>query len=213
MSQRTVVSPGRHRGEHDHDAQDGAYKTEHTLAWTMVIASIALGTIGLLRGFGVLGDNASELGAAGTQDPRFPALWDMAVWLLPAIAAAFLASMFHRNDHHRMRDPEHKPDDEEGFWKTEHALAYLLAAGSVAMAVLGMLLSFDVFDRGYDQPDGLPWLMGSLASAILGSALHNVRHHQLAEEDYIVRVVERRAATTTPLTATTTEYGTETTTR
>ena len=215
MSKRMVVEPAGHDHDHPHgrDAQDAAYKTEHAAAWALVAASVLLGAIGLLRGFGVLGDNATEVGQPGTQDPSFGALWDMAVWMLPAIAAAFLASALHKTDHHRMRDPARTPDDEEGFWKSEHALAYLMALASVAFAVLGMLVSFDVLGRGNDQPDGLPWLMASVAAAILANALHNVRHHQLAEEDYIVRVMERRGATRgTPVTgATTTEYGTGTT--
>jgi hypothetical protein len=73
-------------------------------------------------------------------------------------------------------------------------------------------VSFDVIGRGYDQPDGFPWLFASLGSAVLTSALHNVRHHQLADEGYVVRTLETRGAMdTAPMTTTTTtEYGTET---
>jgi len=188
MNERTVV-----RDAHTSDAQEGAYKTEHAVAWVLVFTSLVLGAIGVLRGFGLVGSDPVEVGEPGSQAFGFGAIWDSAAWLLAAIAFGFLANALHRNDHHRSRDPELAPDSEEGMWKTEHAAAYLTALGTIVMAVLGILVSFDVFDRGYDQPDGLPWLLASIGTGVLTVALHGVRHHQLADEEYIARVVDRRA--------------------
>lgn len=182
-------------------AQDAAYKMEHMAAWALAGLSLLLGAIGLLRGFGILGGGGDvgdvSTGAPGTQAFSFPAIWDSAVWLLPAIAAALLAMALHRNDHHRLRNPERLPDDEEGLWKAEHMLAWLMAGASILFGLLGILTGFDVFGRGNDQPDSIPWHLASLATAVLANALHAVRHHQVAaDEDYIVRLVERRAGAT-----------------
>jgi hypothetical protein len=213
MVERTADGTVRSR---DATAQDSAYKTEHIAAWAMVFASLLLGAIGVCRAFGLIGGGAEAgeitTGAPGTQAVSFPAIWDGVVWLLPAIAAALLAMALHRNDHHRMLNPELLPDDEEGLWKGEHALALVMALGAIACGVLGVLVGFDVFDRGNDQPDSIPWHLAAVGLALLTNALHAVRHHQFAtDEDYIVRVVERRVATPGQVTTTGTvrETGTE----
>jgi len=197
----------------ENDTQDAAYNGEHMAAWAMALLALVLGAIGLLRGFGIIGDDpvAQEVGAAGTQDPGFGAIWDGALWLLSAIAAAFLAMTLHTTDHHRMRDPDRVRDADRGMWRTEHAAAYLMALATLVTLALGLLTGFDVFDRGNDQPDGLPWLLASILYGVLAYTLHAVRHHQLAaDEDAIVRIVERRLGTDTAGTVRpTTEYGTE----
>lgn len=178
------------------DAQEGAFNTEHTLAYAFAAAALILGLIGLLRGFGILGtDEVRDVGEPGTRDIGFPAIWDSVVWLLPMLSSALLAWAFHRNEHHRRRDPDRTTDEDEAGWKTEHMLAYVMAAISVVTAVLGMLVGFNVLGRDFgDQPDGLPWLLASLGSAILANALHSVGHHQLSREaDF---VVARRTTTT-----------------
>ncbi len=184
------------RRRHD-DAQEGAFNTEHMAAYALAAVSVILTIIGLLRGFGVLGnDGTGDAGAPGTQDIGFPAIWDSAIWLLPAISAALLSFALHRNDHHRDRHPDRATDNDEAGWKTEHGLAYLMALASIVMGVLGMLVGFNVFNRDFgDQPDGLPWLLGSVAAAILANALHSVRHHQLSRDDDFI--IERRTDTVT----------------
>jgi hypothetical protein len=166
------------------DAQEAAFNTEHMLAYAFAVTALILGIIGALRGFGILGnDEARDLGEAGTRDPGFPAIWDSVIWYLPALAAALLAWCFHRNEHHRRRDPDDVTDKDEAGWKGEHTAAYVMAALSVVAAVLGMLTSFNVFGRDLgDQPDGIPWLLASLGSAILANALHSVGHHQLSRD-------------------------------
>ena len=176
------------------DAQEGALNPEHTAAYALAATAVVLGIIGALRGFGVLGnDGTAETGAAGTQDIGFPAIWDSVTWFLPAITAALLSFALHRNDHHRLRDPERATDNDEAGWKTEHTLAYVMTVASIVFAVLGMLTGFNVFGRDNgDQPDGIPWHLAALGTAILANTLHSVRHHQMSREHF---VVERRTDT------------------
>ena len=190
------------------DAQEGAFNTQHTAAYAFPALAVILGIIGALRGFGILGnDEARDIGEAGTRDTGFPAIWDSVIWYLPALSSALLAWAFHRNDHHRLRDPEHATDPDEASWKTEHMLAYVMALISVVTAVLGMFVGFNVFNRDLgDQPDGIPWLLASLGSAILAAALHSVGHHQLSRERTFI--VERRDDVATTGTTRNTEAGT-----
>ena len=44
---------------HAYDDRPGAYTFEHTLGWLMAVVALALGAIGLLVGFGVLGGSGS----------------------------------------------------------------------------------------------------------------------------------------------------------
>jgi diacylglycerol kinase len=192
------------------DGQEAAFRTEHMAAYAMAVVALLLGAIGLLRGFGILGDDATEVGEPGTQAIGFPAVWDSSVWLLAAIAFGLLSWALHQSDHHRMRSSEHSSDAHEGAWKGEHLFAYIMAAATVVTALLGILTSFDVFDRGNDQPDGLPWLLASVLYGVVTNTLHNVRHHQMATEDNVARIVDQRMAGRTVTGRTTTEYGTET---
>lgn len=195
------------------DAQEGMYQAEHWLAWLAALVALVLGIIGLLRGFGIIGggvDQGVTAGSPATQAASFGAIWDGVVWLLPAIALGMLSMALHRADHHRMHDPELADDADEALWKTEHALAWLMALLTIATVVIGILTGFDVFGRGNDQPDALPWLLAAILCGTLTSTLHAVRHHQMAEEDYILRVVERRAAAAPgPVIRPADEYGTE----
>ena len=181
-------------------AQDGMYQTEHWLAWLVALVAIVLGVIGVLRGFAIIGGgNAGNPSIAGG---AYGTIWDGAVWLLAAIAAAVLSSALHQADHHRMRSPEWMSSSDEGLWKTEHGLAWLVALGSIVMGVLGVLVSFHVLGGGNHQPDGIPWLFASIGGSVLTTTLHSVRHHQMTEEDRVVRLVQERVAmpATTPAT-------------
>ena len=192
------------------DAQVGAFRTEHTAAYLMAAVAIVLTVIGLLRGFGMLGDTTNDIvGEPTTLTASFPAIWDAVVWLLPALSAALLSWALHQTDHHRMTSPELMDDANEGAWKGEHAAAYLMAVLSIATGVLGILVGFDVLSRGNDQPDALPWLLASLVTGVLTNTLHTLRHHQLADETYVTRLVEHRLGNATITAHPTTEYGTE----
>ena len=181
MTQRTA---GR-----DHDrAQDSAYKTEHMLAWALAALAILFTLLGLLVGFGVLGDTPAGGSTPGdVRGNEFLGLWDAAVWLLPAIAAALLSFALHRNEHHRHRDPDRLPDDEEGLWKAEHSAAWLMTAASIVLGALCLLVGFDIIGGDYDQPDGILWGLGSVVTAILANALHSVRHHQMVRDFVLQR--------------------------
>ncbi len=185
----------------DGDARDGMFQSEHFLAWGMALAAIVLGVLGLLRGFGIIGDDetvTSGIGDAANGSvgaiSETGSLWDGAVWLLPAISAALLSFALHRNDHHRSSRAA-TSDADEGMGSTEHAMAWVMALGTIALGTLAILVGFDVFDRGNTQSDGILWALASIGTGVLTNTLHSVRHHQYAtDEDYILSVVERRAA-------------------
>lgn len=171
-------------------AQDGMYQTEHWLAWLMALVAIVLGVIGVLRGFGLIGGgNAGNSAVAGG---AYGTIWDSAIWLLLAISAALLSMALHRNDHHRIRNLEWMSDSDEGLWKGEHGLAWLVALVSIVMGVLGILVGFHIIGGGNHQPDGIPWLLASIGGSVLTNTLHEVRHHQVPAEDRVVRTTEDR---------------------
>lgn len=183
------------RQRDDNNAQDAAFETEHWLAWGFSGLALLLGFIGLMRAFGIIGPaNTTAAGQVTSISPGgLPdTLWDGGLWLLSAITSTLLALAFHRNDHHRMRDLEQVPDREEGLWKTEHLVAYVMAAASVAFALIGLLTAFNKVGGHHWQPDGIPWLLTSFGTALLTNVFHSVRHHQLDEEQHYDR---RRMAT------------------
>jgi hypothetical protein len=168
----------------DNDAHDAAFEGEHWLAWLFGAGSVLLGLLGLLRAFGVYGPENTVNGVVTSISPGgLPdTYWDGGLLLMAGLAAALLAFALHRNDHHRMRDLDAVPDREEGLWKGEHALAYLMAGASVVFAVIGLLTGYNKVGGHHWQPDGIPWLFASLGTAILANFLHSVRHHQMEWE-------------------------------
>lgn len=192
------LTPREHRDLHE--AQDRAFEGEHWFAWGMGAVALVLGILGLLRAYGAYGPaNTTPLGQVTSISPGgLPdTLWDGGVLMLAALAAALLALAFHRNDHHRMRDPHHLPDREERLWDAEHMAAYALAALTIAMGVIGLLTAYNKVGGHHWQPDGIPWLLAAVGTGLLSSTLHGVRHHQLAvEEDRLVRIVEERVTMT-----------------
>ena len=179
------------------DQRSGAYGMEHMLGWLMALVAIALGAIGLLVGFGVIGgseqgvsiDQATGAGAETTSD------WlQGALWLLPAIAAALLSRALHSADHHErfgFADDE-DVDTHDSMFGLEHMLAYLAALWTIASGALALLVGFDVFDRGNVAEDGLMWGIYSLVPAVLTNTLHAVRHHQYGTVTRVERRTEVR---------------------
>ncbi len=157
------------------------------LAWLFAIAALAFGALGLLTGFGIIGDE--EAVAEGAIPGNF---LDGLVWLAAATSSGILAMTLHRTEHHLGGDPRNLQDAQKGMFGTEHGLAYLMALGAIALMAIGVLVGFDVISGGRDRYDGILWLAGSNAASFLAFALHGVRHHQ-----YVVLEERERDTTTT----------------
>jgi hypothetical protein len=165
------------------------YHFEHFMAWLFALGALALGAIGLLRGFGYIGNDVP----AGTDD--LAAKWDALLWIIPALSAALLSFAFHATDHHLARDPSTLSPEHEGMWKGEHFFAWVMALGAIGLTLVGMFAGFNTFSdtNEYSQFDGLLWVLCGFGAAVLTNTLHFVRHHQMASDhDYIVTLVERR---------------------
>ncbi|MCC6381853.1 MAG: hypothetical protein IT304_05050 [Dehalococcoidia bacterium] len=168
-------------------AQVSTYNTEHMLAYLVALGAIVMGVIGLLVGFDVISNGAEGDVTGGSH------FWNGVVWLLPAISAALLSMALHRTDHHLTRSQASPDGAHEGMWQGEHWTAWLVAAGAVAMGVIGILVGFNVIGPGVDMFDGVLWGFASVGAAVLTNTLHAVRHHQIAsDEDYIVGIVDER---------------------
>ncbi|MEX0782746.1 MAG: hypothetical protein WD557_08855 [Dehalococcoidia bacterium] len=197
------------------EEQSGLFTTEHSLAWVMALASLALGAIGLLAGFGMIGSDdeagaAAEVGGAAQAIGAGLANWQEGLlWIIPAISAGLLAYALHNTGHHRARSARRNHEGEEsesGVFNTEHSLAYLMVLLAIGSGALGLLVGFDVFENNNTFADGMLWAVASLVPATLAVALHEVRHHQMAsEEDVIVRLIEERTGPRTTTTAPRTE--------
>ena len=179
-------------------AQDALYGVEHVGAWLLALTAAVLGVLGTLVGLNVLElrDQTTLIGTDTTDEGQTllsSNFWDGAMLLFSAMTAGLLAFCLHANDHHRLRDLSSVPRSERAMWTTEHGLAYLIGLGSIVYVVIGLLTGFNAFKDTHDQGDGLIWIWFGLAAATVTTALHAVRHHQVAvEQDYIVRIVEDR---------------------
>jgi len=166
---------GRHRSGYE-TGSAAAYNTEHWLAWLMVAMSLALAAIGLLRGFGFIGDEATAVEGV-TAENISGSIQDGFLWMMPAIAAGLLSMALHQSGHHRavVSDGEH---NESGLYGIEHMLAYLLAAATIAAGAIALLVGFDVFDNGYTRGEGMLWGLAAIVGGALTVTLHTVGHHQ-----------------------------------
>jgi hypothetical protein len=190
-------------------AQRSAYNGEHSIAWIMGLAALILGAIGLLVGFGVIAggtEDVVEVGGIGEEavaDAGVPNWQEGLLWLLPAVSAGMLALSLHRTEHHRTRMGDEVAGSDRAMFSMEHALAYLMALAAIATGVLGLLIGFDMFDRGNIPGDGYLWSTSSILFSIVSAALHPTQHHAVVDEDYVVSILERRTATmtTTPTTS------------
>jgi hypothetical protein len=173
----------------------------------MVALALVLGAIGLLRGFGMLGDTAETVGAEAT-DVQFAGQFsDALLWMIPGISAGLLAMALHMNGHHRTnpRTERARENNESGLFNLEHGLAMVMSVATIAAGALCLLVGFDTFDRDYTVNDGILWGLASIITGASTVALHSVGHHQLAtDEDYLISIVEQRAAGMPGATRTTT---------
>lgn len=176
-------------------AQQSMYQTEHWYAWLLAFAALALGAIGILRGFDIIGTAAEitqpDTGQGFQFGPGQVQFFDGLLWLLPAIALAFHSLAWHRNEHHLVRSGGTRTED--GLLMLEHGLAWLLAVGSLVMLAVGMLVGFNLILDDGTQTDGILWIVAAIGTGILVNTLHSVRHHQfLAEQEYTAEIVEER---------------------
>lgn len=170
-------------------AQGGLFATEHSLAWLMAIAAIVLGVLGLLTGFDILNLRSGE----GAEGPGgLPANFlDGTMLIFSGITAGMLAYTLHSSDHHRMRGMMTAGKADKATSAAEHSMAYLMALGTIALVVIGLLVGYGVFDVENPQLDGLLWIWTGFGGSILSATLHSVRHH-VSETDEIVAIVTER---------------------
>lgn len=194
----------------DDTANAAAYQTEHWLAWLFAAIAVVGGILALLRGFAIIGNSLSVTGVVTGSNSN--PLYDGFVWMLPAIAAALLSFALHNSGHHRVNEGGKADKPDTGLFKTEHLLAYLFAAGTIAAGVIALLVGFNIIGTGNPQPNGWLWGLTSIGLGTITNTLHTVRHHQLAaEEDYIAAMMDRRmsAMSSMPATSTVREPGLE----
>lgn len=164
------------------------YGTEHFGAWFMAVVAIVLGVIGLLVGFNIIDLRSGEADVASLPG-NFA---DGMMLIFAGITAAILAYTLHSSDHHRMRSLSSVSRAERGLWSMEHSLAYVVAIGTIALVVIGLLVGYGVFDTENQQLNGLLWIWTGFGAGILTATLHEVRHHQAVETDEMVAIVTER---------------------
>jgi hypothetical protein len=165
--------------------------------------AIVLGVVGALEAFDMISIGDSNLTAALAIEPRSDAntFADGALLLLPALISGLLAFCLHRSEHHELggdmgRASGNEPTMgkglamEDDLFKGEHAMAYLMAVVTIALAVVGVLTGFRVFDDGHTFYDGLTWLLLSTGAAVLTNTLHSVDHHLVSRAPRYITTTE-----------------------
>lgn len=188
-------------------AQESLYSFEHWAAWLMAVVAIVAGVLGILTGFDVIDLRGEEAavqipGLAAGQGPASvfqDDFWDGAMLIFAGITAGVLAFTLHSSDHHRLQELSAVRESERSLWTFEHSLAYVMALGSVALVIIGLLTGYQTFSNDNDQRDGMLWIWTGFGASILTMTLHMVRHHQVAaEESYIRSLVEERVGRAAP---------------
>lgn len=188
-------------------AQEGLYQFEHWASWLMGAVAVTLLVIGLLVGFDILGTEGGEIqfreeqlepgqGSQQQTQAADDSFRDASLFLLPAIAAGFLALTLHMNEHHRFRNMGRRGEGRLG--ALEHMIGYLLVLGTIGLGALCILVGFDAFDNGNTQQDGVLWGLAAIATGVLSAAHHTVRQHAASEEDYVLSLVEERVGERRP---------------
>lgn len=170
-------------------AQGGLFATEHSLAWLMALGAIVLGAIGLLTGFDILNLRSGEPGEGPAGLPVD--FLDGTMLIFSGITAAMLAYTLHSSDHHRMRGMTTASKSDKAASAAEHTMAYLMAIGTIALVVIGLLVGYGALDVDNPQLDALMWIWAGFGGSILAATLHTVRHH-VVETDEIVAIVTER---------------------
>jgi hypothetical protein len=191
--------------------QDDAYRSEHWLSWALAVSAILLGVIGALEAFALIniGDAIGQAGETASASGDVDPFQDGALFLVPALVMGFLAFSLHRGEHHLARwsgpvaarpgtmgDDRDERRQEEGLWTGEHTGAYVATFAAIALALIGMLVGFNVIDDNHSFYDGMTWQLLAVLSSFLAGMLHSVTHHQPAYEPDEVRVrLEDRVVT------------------
>lgn len=173
-----------------------AYNAEHWLAWLMALGALVMGSIGLLVGFGIIGDDVSTLEAGAVAGVDLVNWQEGVLWLLPAVAIGLLGLALHGTEHHARSSAMAASDSNRSLFTAEHGLAYLAGLGTIAAAALCLLVGFDVFNSDNTFEDGVLWGMAGIVIGVVTVTLHTVGHHQTeTDESVIVRIIEERTGT------------------
>jgi hypothetical protein len=179
-------------------AQRAAFQTEHWVAWLLAIVAIVMGVIGLLAGFGILGEDDAGEGVAQAIAAELTNWQEGMIWLLAAVPVGLVALALHNTEHHTGVETHlTSATENRGLFNTEHWLAYLMGLATLVCAALAVLVGFDVFENDNTFADGMLWGLAGLVTGVLTVTLHAVRHHQhVADESVIVRIIEERGVGT-----------------
>jgi hypothetical protein len=161
-------------------------RVERMMAVLFALAAGAYGVLAVLRGFGILGSEGIDLGmieGEGVQGPQ-PYFWDAMLWGTTGIAAGLVAWTFASGRAHA------KSETRVGMRWT----AYLFAALTQAMILIALLVGFGLVNETSGPTDGLIWAVAAMISAALTGAAYSAIPEALADQDYLVSLVESRAA-------------------
>lgn len=187
--------------EHSTSTASGAWTAERGIAWIFGFVAIGFISVGLLVGFGIVGPQGVDVegfeGAAGIEAAAIQgSFWDAYVWLLVGFASGLLAFGMSRGDPHH----GHHAGAGNG---ALHGGTYLFGLLAIGFGALALLVGFNMFNMGHVQTDGVMWGFAALGMSAIAAALHAQVPSIVADEDYLVRLVESRVGTARPVTGAT----------
>jgi hypothetical protein len=170
-----------------YDTDSGMVRAERIVALLFALAAAAYGIVGVLRGFGIIGAagvnlEATGLDGEGTALPA-PFFWDAMLWLTAGIAAGIVAWAFAGGRAHLMAETR----------SAMRWVAYLMVALTAGLIGLALLLGFGLINEAAAPTDGLIWAVAAAVSAALSAAAYSAVPEAVADEDYLVSLVESRA--------------------
>jgi hypothetical protein len=168
----------------------GMFSAERGLAWVFGLGALLMGVIGLLRGFGWIGPQGVDVTGVEIEGLQTAAVqgdfWDAMVWKVPAVALGVLALTMAR--------AAHRHDGGGAMWA--HWGAYLMALLTLGAVALALLVGFDLLGMGTTQTDGVIWGVAAIIYGAISAAFHAAVPAAVADEDYLVHLVESRVGTT-----------------
>ncbi len=168
------------------ESDANAGMAERGIGWIFAVVGLALGAIGLLRGFGIVGTEGVDIpgigDAGGLQAAVQSDFWEAIVWMLPGFGAAIIAWAMNGARTYRMEDTR----------SPARMSAYVMVVVSIAAGVLALLVGFDLLGQGTNPLDGVLWGMATVLTSLVSAAMYVTAPSPAAETDYLVRVVEAR---------------------